>query len=80
MDSDLTISQGNLLEDLPALGKEYRMSVEFKASSTSSGGTDNLNSVLHFDKLGPQVFVRNDNKKIRSVGRGQRSDDIFSHG
>ena len=52
---------------LPALGKEYRMSVEFKASSTSNGGTDNLNSVLHFDKLGPQVFVRNDNKKVRSV-------------
>ena len=59
---------------MPVLGKEYKMSVEFQALGTSSGGSNNLNSVIQFSKLGPAVFVRHDNKKFRKVNRKSESD------
>ena len=61
---DLPISQNTLLENLPALGREFRLSVEFKASSTNSGG---MNSVMGMSNYGPSVFVKHDDKKVRKV-------------
>ena len=61
---DIPISQDTLLEELPALGKEFRFSVEFKATSTNSGG---MNNVIHFTNNGPAVFVKHDDKKARKV-------------
>ena len=61
---DFPISQDTVLENLPALGKEYRLSLEFKGTGTNSGG---MNNVIHFTNNGPAVFVKHDDKKVRKV-------------
>ena len=52
------------MEELAALGKEFRVSVEFQPTSTNSGG---LNNVIHFTNNGPAIFVKHDDKKLRKV-------------
>ena len=56
--TDLTTSQGNLIETLPALGKEFRIYFEFSLTSYAGSGQSNL---VQFSNQGPGVFVDHDN-------------------
>ena len=60
---DISTSQGYLIETLPALGKEFRIYVEFLLSSYAGSGESNI---LSFSDQGPQLYINHDdNNKLK---------------
>lgn len=71
MYQEISISQNNLLDKLPVLGKEFRISFELSVSSYSGSG---LSNILHLSNSGPSVFVNHD------TGDKIRQDEVLRGG